>query len=115
MWDIIRKHPHCGRPAAMDNGVYLEGKLGMDGKDGRERNETKTTFLIKIQCLILKSKFKETHPPLCQDLVRKTSSAAQQVVASCWKLQMWQDNRLHLGQKTPPKVGWATVAKQGLI
>jgi hypothetical protein len=28
-----------------------------------------------------------THPPLCPNLIRKTSSAAQQVVTSCRKLQ----------------------------
>ena len=88
-----------------------ERKAGMDGMDRQEKKETKTKFLIKAQCLILKSEFKEGGGPiphlarissLCQDLIRKTSSAAQQVVASCRKLQMWQDNRLHLGQKTPP-------------
>jgi hypothetical protein len=36
-----------------------------------------------------------------QDLIRKTSSAAQQAVASCRKLQTRQDNRLYLGGKTP--------------
>jgi hypothetical protein len=61
--------------------------------------------------LILESKFLKggTHPPLCQDLLRKTSSAAQQVVAACRKLQMWQDNRLYLGQRTPGlHTRWAT-------
>ena len=27
---------------------------------------------------------------ICQELLRKTSLATQQVVASCWRLQMWQ-------------------------
>jgi hypothetical protein len=36
----------------------------MDGKDGQERNETKTKFLIKAQCLILKSEFKKGKPTL---------------------------------------------------
>jgi hypothetical protein len=76
----------------------------MDGKDGRERNETKTKFLIKAQCLILKSDFIEGKPipHFARISSGKSSSAAQQVVASCRKLQMWQDKRLHLGQKTPP-------------
>ena len=42
--------------------MYLEGELGMDGKDKGERNETKTKFLIKAQCLILKSEFKGGNP-----------------------------------------------------
>ena len=46
----------------MGNQVYLEEELGMDGKDKPERNETKTKFLIKAQCLILKSEFKEREP-----------------------------------------------------
>jgi hypothetical protein len=41
---------------------YLEGELGMDRKDRQERNETKTKFLIKAQCLILKSEFKGGNP-----------------------------------------------------
>jgi hypothetical protein len=54
----------------------------MNGKDGQERNETKTEFLIKAQCLVLKSEFKEgrgnpspTFPGSCH-FVRKASSAA---------------------------------------
>ena len=38
--------------------MYLEGELGMDGKDRRETNQTKIKFLIKAICLILKSEFK---------------------------------------------------------
>ena len=75
--------------------MYLEGELGMDGKDRRETNQTKIKFLIKAQCLILKSEFKGGNLfPTLPGSVRKASSAAQQVVASCRKLQMWQDNRL---------------------
>jgi hypothetical protein len=48
----------------------------MDGKDGQERDETKTEFLINAQCLILKSEFKGGKPIarillLCQDLVQE--------------------------------------------
>ena len=46
----------------MGNQVYLEEELGMDGKDKPERNETKTKFLNKAQCLILKSEFKGGNP-----------------------------------------------------
>jgi hypothetical protein len=79
--------------------------------DSEEKNETETKFLIKAQYLLLVSEFLkgETHPWLCQDLVTLSGSpgqqaqAAQQVVASCRKLQtVLTDNRLHLGQKTPP-------------
>lgn len=72
----------CSRQRPRRSG-YLKGELGMDGKDGQKRNETKTEFLIKAQCLILKSEFKGmrwggTHPHFTR--IRKTSSAAQQVV-----------------------------------
>jgi hypothetical protein len=34
----------------------------MDGQDERERNETKIELVIKAQCLILKSEFKDGKP-----------------------------------------------------
>jgi hypothetical protein len=44
-----------------------ERKAGMDGMDRQEKKETKTKFLIKAQCVILKSEFKSDPSPLCQE------------------------------------------------
>ena len=35
----------------------------MDGKDGQERNETKTKFLMKVQCLHFESEPKAAGDP----------------------------------------------------
>ena len=74
----------------------------MDGKDGQKRNETKTEFLIKAQCLILKSEFEGRSPS------PTLPGSGQENKLSCSAgsgfLQEAADvahNRLYLGRKTP--------------
>jgi hypothetical protein len=62
------------------------GWMGKTNERGmRPRQSVWSRPNVEFLSLNLKGR---THPPLCQDLIRKTSSAAQQIVVSCRKLQM---------------------------
>jgi hypothetical protein len=77
---------------------FLKGKLGMGGKDSKRNNEPRQSSLIKAQCLLFESELKKGGPipryARISWLIGITSGeqaqAAQQVVASCRKLKMWQ-------------------------
>jgi hypothetical protein len=81
------------------------------GRTAREIRSQDKVLCSRVNVLILRSKFKGGDPsPTFPGPHQEDKLSYSAVVASCRKLQMWQDNRLHLGQKTPPYVGWMTVA-----
>jgi hypothetical protein len=47
----------CSCPSAMENWVYLKGRLEMIKDRVQEKDEAKTKFLIKAQNLIFSSVF----------------------------------------------------------
>ena len=87
-----------------DYGWVPERNAGAVWEGWQEKNETKTKFLIKAQCLILKSEFKEGKPipgfarisSLCQDLAENRLSCS----ARSGFLQEAADVA---GQKTSPR------------
>ena len=89
---VCLEDPRC-QPVAVSGHRFLgswKKICGWMGRIAREITSQDKEVSDPGSTLILESKFLKggTHPPLCQDLLRKTSSAAQQVV-SCRKLQMW--------------------------